>query len=58
MSTPRPSFTHRLRPELARTAELMPALSRPLGALVLPAGLRSFQAFANKVHAKAGPRRR
>lgn len=57
MKRPPLNFTRRLRADLARTASLAPALSRPAGVLILPPPLGAFQGFVNKVHRKAGTRR-
>lgn len=57
MKRPPLNFTRRLRSDLARTAALTPALSRPAGVLILPPPLGELQSFVNKVHHKAGPRR-
>ena len=54
----RPNFTTRLRSQLATTAAAARPLARPAGALVLPQELSGFQGFVNKVHHKAGPRRK
>jgi|GEM_PF-2961872 len=58
MTPRRPNFTCRLRADLARTAALVPALRRPADVLILPSALSHLQSFVNKVHTKAGPRRR
>jgi hypothetical protein len=57
MKTPR-NYTLRLRSQLAASAALAAPLARPAGVFVLPAPVSGFQAFMNKVHRLAGPRRR
>lgn len=57
MSPPR-NFTLRLRSQLARSAALAAPLARPEGVFLLPPPVSGFQAFVNKVHRLAGPRRR
>ncbi len=54
----RPNFTSRLRARLATTAAAARPLAKPAGVLMLPPELSGFQAFINKVHRKAGPRRK
>lgn len=57
MKRPPFGYTRRLRPALERSGALATALSRPAGVLILPPALSGFQAWLNKVHTKAGPRR-